>query len=118
MTDYNVKTLTTDLGDFGMREIRMARDLLDAWCEHGLPDDFENDEVTVAFNQMSHYVFLTNAEFQVAVTDDSGELVSFYTSPWEGHEGTLDELVEMFDAETWNGEDIEWLEELCGERLV
>tara|TARA_R110002153_G_scaffold203824_1_gene356713 strand:- start:6218 stop:6571 length:354 start_codon:yes stop_codon:yes gene_type:complete len=117
MTDYNVKTLTTDLGDFGMREIRMARDLLDAWVLNGLPDDFENDEVTVAFNRMSGYVFLTNAEFQVAVIDDR-YLVSFYSSPWEGHEGTLAELVEMFDAETWNGEDIEWLEELCGERLV
>jgi hypothetical protein len=103
---------TTDLADFGMREIRMARDLLEAWCEHGLPDDFENDGVVAMLNPMSSYVFLTNAEFQVAVVGDTGELVSFYTSPCDGHEGTLDELIEMFDADTWNGEDIEWLEEI------
>ena len=109
--------LTSDLGDFGIREIKMARDLLDAWVNLGLPADFLFDGVTVMLNPMSGYVFLTNAECQVAVIED-GELVSFYSSPWEGHEGTLAELVEMFDAETWNGEDIEWLEELCGERLV
>ena len=102
---------TTDLGDFGHREIETARDLLDAWCEHGLPDDFDHDSVTVMLNPMSGYVFLTNADYQVAVIED-GELVSFYSSPYEGHEGTLTELIEMFDAETWNGEDIEWLDNL------
>ena len=110
-------TNTTDLADFGTREIRMARNLLDAWLTHGLPDHFEHDGVTVMFNPQSGWVFLTNAEYQVAVEED-GELFSFYTSPCHGHEGTLDELNEMFDAETWNGEDIEWLEELRGQHLV
>ena len=112
--------VTTNLADFGMREIKMASDLLDAWCNRGLPDDFENDEVALALNRNSGYVFLTNCEFQVAVIGDTlpEQLVSFYSSPWDGHEGTLAELVAMFDAETWNGEDIAWLEELCGESLV
>ena len=104
---------TTDLAEFGYREIGIARDLLDAWLNNGLPADFNIEGVTVMLNPMSDTVFLTNAEFQVAVLSD-GELVSFYLSPYEGHEGTLAELVEMFDAETWNGEDIEWLEELRG----
>ena len=108
---------TTDLAKFGIREIIMARDLLDAWVRNGLPEEFMSEGVTVMFNPKSGWVFLTNAEYQVAVEED-GELFSFYTSPYHGHEGTLDELIEMFDAETWNGEDIEWLEELCGERLV
>jgi hypothetical protein len=108
---------TTDLAEFGIREIKMARDLLDAWLNNGLPADFDFDDVTVMLNPTSGNVFLTNAELQVAVLDCC-ELVSFYVSPWDCHEGTLAELVEMFDADTWNGEDIEWLEELCGESLV
>ena len=105
---------TTNLAEFGMREIRMARDLFDAWLRNGLPGDFEFDGVTVMLNPRSGMVFLTNAEYQVAVIGDTlpEELVSFYTSPYEGHEGTLDELTEMFDAETWNSEDIEWYEVL------
>jgi hypothetical protein len=102
---------TTDLADFGMREIKMARDLLDAWLYNGLPDDFDFDKVTVMLNPASGNVFLTNAEFQVAVLDCC-ELASYYVSPCDGHEGTLAELVEMFDADTWNSEDIEWFEEL------
>ena len=107
---------TTDLADFGMREIGMAADLLNAWCHHGLPDDFEHDEVTVMLNRQSGNVFLTNAECQVAVLGDDvsldswRHLVSFYSSPYEGHEGTLAQLIEMFDPDTWNGEDIEWFE--------
>jgi hypothetical protein len=110
-TVANTTTNTTDLADFGMREIRMARDLLDAWLTHGLPDHFDHDDVTVMFNPQSGWVFLTNAEYHVAVEKD-GELVSFHTSPFDGYEGTLVELNEMFDAETWHSEDIEWLEEL------
>ena len=104
---------TSDLADFGMREIGMAADLLNAWCEYGLPDDFENDKVTVMLNRHSGNVFLTNAECHVAVlgaTPDANRLVSFYSSPYEGHEGTLAQLIEMFDPDTWNGEDIEWFE--------
>ena len=107
----NTTTNTTDLADFGTREIRMARDLLDAWLTHGLPDHFDHDDVTVMFNPQSGWVFLTNAESHVAVLED-GELFSFHTSPYGGYEGTLVELNEMLDAETWHSEDIEWLEEL------
>lgn len=102
---------TTDLADFGQREIRIAAALLNAWCETGLPADFDHDKVTVMLNPMSNTVFLTNAEYQVAIFDYD-RLVSFYSSPYEGHEGTLAELNDMFDAETWNGEDIEWLTNL------
>ena len=90
-------TNTTDLADFGTREIRMARNLLDAWLTHGLPDHFEHDGVTVMFNPQSGWVFLTNAEYQVAVMED-GDLVSFHTSPYGAYGGTLVELNEMSDA--------------------
>jgi hypothetical protein len=108
MTTMNV--MTTDLADFGHREKMMAAELLQN--SGNLPDDFANDGVTIGFNRMSDYVFLTNAEFDVAIMED-GELVSFYNSPYEGHEGTFKELLEMFDRDTWVGEDIDWFEDLA-----
>ena len=102
---------TTDLADFGAEQIRQASKLLNAWVEHGLPDDFYEDEVTVMHNPNSGHVFLTNGDFQVAVIEH-GKLTSFYTSPYDGHEGTLTDLIEMFDAETWHPEDIEWFNNL------
>ena len=107
--------VTTDLADFGMREHQMTRDLLNAWIEFGLPDDFEHDEVRVAFNMKSGLVFLTNSDYSSAVLRD-GYLVSWYSSPFSGHEGTVADLVAEIDN-TWNGRDIAWLEELSGERF-
>jgi hypothetical protein len=105
---------TTNLARFGSRELRLARDLIDALLDSGLPDDFENDATTVMMNRQSGYVFLTNANAEVAV-ERAGRLESFYYSPYDGHEGTLDELREEFDSDTWNAEDIEWFQELCSD---
>lgn len=102
---------TTDLAEFGTAAIREASLLLNAWVNDGLPDDFDDDEVTVMLNPNSGHVFLTNAEFQVAVIE-YGKLTQFYCSPYDGHEGTLTDLVASFDAETWNQEDIDWFDNL------
>lgn len=77
---------TTDLAEFGMREIEMARDLLNAWVEHGLPSDFNHDGVVVMMNKNSGNVFLTNNDYQVAMMDGDG-LESFYSCPKCGFEG-------------------------------
>jgi len=58
---------TTDLADFGSRERALMIDLLNAWREQGLPDDFEYDEVRVMMNRNSGYVFLTNSEYKTAM---------------------------------------------------
>ena len=107
---------TTDLADFGVREIMMARDLLDAWMRDGLPNDFDPEGVTVMLNPMSGWVFLTNSDFEVAIVEDC-RLVTFHTSPYDGHEGTLAELVIMCDPDTWNGEDIRWLASLIAAEI-
>ena len=39
------------------------------------------------------------------------KLESFYTSPYEGHEGFIDELLDMVDDE-WHEDDIEWLNDI------
>lgn len=82
---------TTDLSQFGYREIKMASELLNAWVKNGLPDDFEHDEVTVMMNTNSGNVFLTNSEYQVAMMNGDS-LESFYTCPECGHEGFKDEM--------------------------
>jgi len=86
-------TTTTDLTRFGHRERKMAEDLLRAWREQGLPDNFYYDEVTIMFNTHSGYVFLTNAECQVAMLNGD-KLESFYSDPETDEEGFLEDLSE------------------------
>lgn len=105
---------TTDISDFGMREIKELRDILDAWLSHGLPDDFYADGVVPAFNRNSGSVFLTNSEYQVAMLTDDGTLESWYFTPYAGHEGFLEDLVDDYynNPEDWDEEDIEYLRDL------
>jgi len=83
---------TTNLADFGYREKRMAAELLNKMCD-GIPDDFADDEVTIMMNTSSGNVFLTNADFQVAMMNGD-KLESFYSCPECGHEG--------FKADMWH----------------
>ena len=105
--------LTSDLANFGARERALVVELLTAWQNHGLPFDFENDEVVPMFNRESGYVFLTNANYEVALVQ-GGELVSHYWLSHEGHEGTLEELLEAFEesGDTWHPDDIEQLQQI------
>lgn len=108
---------TENLADFGMREIEELRDILTAWLDNGLPDDFYDEGVKPAFNRSSGYVFLTNDEMQVCMEVD-GKLESFYTSPYYGTEGFYEELLD--DADSWDAdnadEDLEWLRDIAESR--
>ena len=83
--------VTSDLSKFGSRERKMAADLLLAANTQGFPEGFEDDGVTVAMNTNSGFVFLTNAEYQVAMLNGEA-LESFYSCPECGHEGFRDEM--------------------------
>ena len=113
----NYDAYTENLADFGMREIEELRDILTAWLESGLPDDFYDEGVKPAFNRNSGYVFLTNDEYQVCMEVD-GKLESFYTSPYYGTEGFYEDLLE--EAEDWDAdnadEDLEWLRDIAESR--
>ena len=106
--------VTYDLSEFGMREIQELRDLLDAWLSSGLPDDFYDDEVRPAFNKNSGYVFLTNSDYQSCIEAD-GRLETWYNTPYEGWEGTYEDLIDEANEE-WESEDIEYLIELADMR--
>ncbi len=82
---------TTDFSKFGYRERKLAEQLLKAWNEQGLPEDFQNDEVVIMFNTHSGNVFLTNSDFQVAMMNGD-KLESFYTDLETGEEGFKNEL--------------------------
>ncbi len=99
---------TTDLAKFGARERAIVADLLNAWDKDGLPSDFCPDHVRPMFNTESGYVFLSNDEHEVAVMEN-GKLVSFYSLPYAGIEGTLEELKEEFEGygDTWHLEDVQ-----------
>lgn len=77
---------TTNLSDFGSRERAMLIEVLRAWRDQGLPDDFYQDEVVPMMNRNSGNVFLTNSEYQVAMMNGD-KLESFYSCPNCGHEG-------------------------------
>ena len=112
---YQTKTYTEDLADFGFREQEEAKDLFQAWRESGLPIDFENNGVKLAFNMNSGYVFFTNSEYQVAMCvqgeNNKLELQSFYSSPYENREGFFDELLEEYKEMNW--EDQEWFQDIA-----
>ena len=87
------KIITTDFSKFGYSERAMAEELLKAWREQGLPEDFDNDEVTIMFNTHSGNVFLTNSSCHVAMMNDD-KLESFYTDFETGEEGFWEDLSE------------------------
>ena len=105
---------TENLADFGMREIEELRDILDAWLNNGLPDDFYDEGVKPAFNRNSGYVFLVNDDYQVCMEVD-GRLESFYTTPYNGYEGFFEDLLDEAD-ESWEEEDIEYLRDIAENR--
>ena len=106
-----IKGYTEDLSDFGYIELDKAGQLLGA-IKNGLPSDFYDDGIKVAFNANSGFVFLTNSEYQVAMLDEKGKLYSFYTTPYEGYEGSLKELLQEYD--NMNDEDKQYVDELVG----
>jgi hypothetical protein len=84
---------TEDLGQFGSIELKEASKLILA-IDNGLPNDFYNDGIKIGFNKNSSYVFLTNSDLQVAMYDSkSDELYSHYSTPYDGYEGSLEELI-------------------------
>ena len=103
-------TTTTNLADFGTRELFILRDLISLMME-GLPSDFSNDAVVPMFNQNSGYVFLTNSDYEVCMINGD-KLESFYSSPYEGLEGFYDDLKEQY--EDMHEEDKEWFDSLKG----
>ena len=104
--------VTTNLADFGYRELAMAKDLLNAMFESGLPDGFYDEGVTIAFNRNSGYVFLTNEDYDVCMNVD-GKLKMWYWLIYHGNEGFVEDLITDYDNGNVMREDWEQLADIC-----
>ena len=92
---------TTDLADFGSRERGMLIDLLVAWRDQGLPEDFEPEEVRPMMNRLSGCVFLTNSDYQTAMLNGD-RLESWHNCPECGHEGFAEDCTLRDDGDGCN----------------
>lgn len=103
---------TTNLSDFGYRELDMAADLLKAYA-HGKNNCpyFSDEGVQVMMNKNSGNVFLTDADCNVLMMNGD-ELEGFYNSPYSGHEGFFDDLCSNY-GNKWKQEDKDWLIQLA-----
>lgn len=99
---------TENLTDFGLREIGILKDTLEAWLNYGLPEGFEYDGVKPAMNRNSGHVFLVNAEYQVAMLNGNS-LEIFHNLPYGGAEGFLCDLLEEYLPEHLHSDDIEYI---------
>jgi len=91
-------------------ERKEVLDIMQAWDKKGLPNNFYLENVRFAYNRNSGCVFLVNDDCQVLMMNGD-VLEEFYTSPYEGHEGFIDDLFDeyMSDTDAWHIEDAEWL---------
>ena len=107
---------TTDLSHFGFRELKMAAELLTAYCEN--PPDYLGDGVQVMMSTESGNVFLTDEDFNVAMMNGD-KLDAWLFTPYEGHEGFLEDLIHDLDPQDLHAEDLElirdWAERLTFE---
>lgn len=106
-------TTTTDLKKFGFRELKMAAELLAAYCEN--PPEFLRDGIELMMNTSSGNVFLTDEDFNVAMMNGE-RLDAWLFTPYDGHEGFLDELTDQHDPQDLHHEDAAFIRE-AAERL-
>lgn len=102
---------TEDFRDFGSREIAEAGQLLMSYSKgRGVPDNFYDEGVRVGFNRNSGYVFLTNDDYQALMLDDDDSLYMYYSTPYEGREGSFEDL--MSEYKDMHPEDQEFMNDL------
>jgi hypothetical protein len=89
-------TVTNDLARFGFRELKMAAELLTAYCAD--KPDYLGDGVAVWMNTLSGNVFLSDEDFNVAMMNGD-KLEQWHNCPECGEEGFA--------------EDVDWNEDEC-----
>lgn len=81
-----MKTTTTDLSEFGWKELDEASKLIAAYADK--TPDFLASGVQVMMNVQSGFVFLTDDEYNVAmINPETQKLEQFFSCPECGNEG-------------------------------
>lgn len=103
---------TTNLAEFGYREIGIAGKILTAYADRkDACPYFTGEGVQLVMNKNSGNVFLADDNYNVLMMNGS-KLEGFYITPYEGHEGFLEDLLSDW-SEDWNNEDSEFLARLA-----
>ena len=83
---------TTDLRDFGYRELRMAGELLTAYkTDRDVSERLDGGGVHVVFNRNSGYVFLSDDDYNVAMMNGD-RLEDWHVCGYCGAEGFAEDL--------------------------
>lgn len=99
---------TQDLSKFGYRELRMVAELLTAYCDD---PNILGDNVTVEFNPNSGCVFLVDEDYNTAMMNGD-QLEEWFTCPYCGYEGFLDDMSDHAKDTGLNPECIEYLTDI------
>lgn len=104
--------VTKDLAEILPRHLNEVCDIFNAWRDNGLPSDFDDNGVELCLNKNSGFIFLSNENCDTAMfNEESGELESWYYTPYEGHEGFFDDLLELYSS--MNREDREYMHSIA-----
>ena len=107
---------TTNLAEFGYRELALAGELLTAYADTPkVCPYFTGNGVQLMMNTHSGNVFLTDEDCNVLMMNGN-KLEGFYSTPYEGHEGFLKDLLNDWN-ENWENPDSGYLANLvkdCG----
>lgn len=95
-----------DPQDFGLRELRIAAELLAAFCQQ--PPRWLRGGLHLTMNTHNGNVFLTDEDFNVAMLN-CGALDAWLFTPYDGHEGFLDELIAQFAPDDLHPDDAAYL---------
>jgi len=99
---------TTDLSQFGFREIAMAGELLKAYQNGSFYSGILGEGVQITLNRSSGCVFLTDEDFTVAMMNGD-KLAQFFTCSNCGAEGFIEDFKESGDGN--------WHCKNCNERM-
>lgn len=102
---------TTNLADFGYRELALAGQILTAYAGKDACPYFTGKGVQLMMNTSSGNVFLIDEDCNVLMMNGDN-LEGFYSTPYEGHEGFFEDLLNDWN-ENWHEEDSEYLARLA-----
>lgn len=111
MKDRNADIVTSDLSEFGHKELCDLRDLLTAYLDKN-QTHFLGSGVKPCFNRNSGYVFLTDEDYNVAM-EANGKLLDWFSSPYNGVEGFFEDIKPEY--ESMHPDDQEWLQNIAEE---
>ena len=105
-----MKQLTSNnLENWSKEDITTVIKMLELFRDGKYSKDFYPEDIANFKNTNLNMIFMVNDEYSVLVYED-GELVSYYTSPYAGIEGTFEELSEQYDE--MSEEDKEWFDDI------